>query len=56
MKSFNVVELSTKFLWASETGIWNWVVTLTIKLTVANTIILGFCYISGFISTFYAVY
>jgi hypothetical protein len=55
-KSFNVEELHTKFLWASETGKWNWVVTLTIKLTVENAIILEFCYISDFISTFCAIY
>lgn len=45
MKSFNGKELPRKFLWARGTGIWNWVVTLPIKLTVANSIILKFCYI-----------
>lgn len=45
MKSFNGKEVSRKFLWAGRAGIWNWVVTSPNKLTVANSIILEFCYI-----------
>lgn len=56
MKSFNVEEFFIKFLWVSEIGIWNWVVILIIKLIVGNIIILGFCYISGFIYIFCVVY